>query len=463
MTTHSMDGENAMGDHEMLNGNHTEHMAAIDLVDPADASHVAVASGDWFDPAIWADGVVPSDGAKVYIPHGIDVHYSGESDASLFTVGVAGSLTFDPEADSKMVVDTMVVVPSGRLEIGTADQPVTGKVDLVIANNGEIDVTWDPQLLSRGVVSLGEVSIHGSEIDSHVKVSTDPMAGDMSVTLAELPAGWKIGDTIVIAGTENGGHTDTRYDDLHRGHTGETRQIVDIQGNTVFFDTPLEYDHDTPRDYLKTSVANYSRTVTIASEDGAASETYERGHVMFMGSDEVDIRFAAFEELGRTDKSERSTPALETEDIAFDSNVQGRYSLHLHQLGVGDPDNPIMIEGNAIVGSPGWGIAQHSSNANLHNNATLDIWGASYVSEAGDEIGTWTDNISIGNVGTETIERLHSDVAAGDIARTGNGFWMQSRMIETVDNIAVAARTGFVWIAQGSTEEHDISVIDQPE
>ncbi len=456
-----MDGQHM---HGMLSGNHEEHMAALGLVDPADATHIAIASGDWFDPATWADGLIPGDDARVHIPDGIHVDYAGESDARVFSIGVEGDLSFAPDVDSTLIVDTLVVAPGGGLEIGTASNPVTANVDIVIANNGAIDVSWDPQLLSRGIVSLGEVSIHGSEIDSHEKVTVDPMAGDDHITMAELPNGWQAGDTIVIAGTHNPNHSSNHYKPDYRGHTSEERTITRIEDNKIYFDEPLEYDHDTPREDLKTSVANYSRTVTIRSEDGADSEVYERGHVMMMGSDDVDIRYAAFDELGRTDKSFRSEPASEVENISFDSNVQGRYSLHLHKLGIGDlSDEPIMIEGNAVTGSPGWGIAQHSSHADLHNNATLDIWGASYVSEAGDEVGTWSDNISIGNVGTLEIERNHTNVAEGDLARTGNGFWMQSRMIETLENVAVAARTGFVWINQGSTEKIDPSLIDQPD
>ena len=450
----------------VMHGDHMEHMAAIGLVNPADATHAAITSGDWFDPAIWDGGVVPGANAKVYIPEGVSVAYGGESDVSIFSIGVAGELRFDPNQDSKLVVETMVVVPSGRLEIGTAENPITEdvSVDIVIANNGQIDTNWDAQLLSRGIVSLGEVEIYGAEKDAHTKVIDDPMAGDISVTFADGGEGWQVGDTIVIAGTQNKGHWG--IGNANRNYevdTNETRIITAIDGKTITFDRPLDYDHPSPRDDLKTSVANYTRSITIRSEDGADSEVYERGHVMFMASQDVDVRYAAFDELGRTDKSVRSTPVGELETVTYDSNVQGRYSLHLHQLGVDNQRDPIIIEGLAVSGSPGWGIAQHSTHANLHNNATLDIFGASYVAEAGDETGSWIDNISIGNEGVYNIERQHDDVAAFDLGRTGNGFWLQSRMVETVDNIAVAARTGFVWVAQGSPNGIDPEIFDQPE
>jgi hypothetical protein len=64
-----------------------------------------------------------------------------------------------------LLFDTMVIAPSGRLEIGTAERPIEPGVNarIVIADNGDIDVAWDPTLLSRGVLSHGSVEIHGAE------------------------------------------------------------------------------------------------------------------------------------------------------------------------------------------------------------------------------------------------------------------------------------------------------------
>jgi len=463
---HSEDSQHTDMTHDMLSGNHEEHMAAMELVKLEDATHVAVNTGDWFDPSTWENGEVPGDDANVYISQDVVVTYAGESDARIHTVGVEGELRFGQDTDSKMIIDTMVVLPSGKLEIGTVDNPIDGDttIDIVIANNGAIDTTWDAQLLSRGIVSLGDVQMHGAEKDAHTKVATDPMAGDQTITLQDGGEGWEVGDTIVIAGTQNKGHYG--IGNAHReyqGTTDEERVITSIDGDTITFDQPLDYDHPSPRDDLKTSVANYSRSITISSEDGSDSAVYERGHLMFMGSQDVDVRYVALMDLGRTDKSERSVSVSSLEEVSYDSNVQGRYALHLHQLGVEDQDDPIVIEGNAVMGSPGWGIAQHSSNANLIGNATYDVFGAAYVAEAGDETGSWIDNISIKTEGVYNIERNHDDVAAGDLGRTGNGFWLQSRLIETVDNVASGARTGFVWVAQGSTADVDPELTNQPD
>jgi len=280
-----------------------EHMAALDLAPRDEASHVAIGDGDWDDPDIWSNGEVPGDGAKVLIPQGVTVNYGTVSDASLFTVRIDGKLEFETDVDSAMTFDTMLVAPNGHIEIGTTDNPVDANVtiDLIVADNGAIDTDWDPMLLSRGIISHGRADIHGAEKDSHLKVDEDPMAGDTSVSFGAAPLGWQVGDTIVVAGTNYEGHkwSHDLGEVVPHPSEDEVRVITSIEGDTVFFDDPLAFDHGTPRADLKTSVANYTRNVSVESESGDASDGFARGHVMFMHSDEVDVRYAEFHELGR--------------------------------------------------------------------------------------------------------------------------------------------------------------------
>lgn len=433
-------------------GKMTEHMAAMDLVPRSEATHIAIADGDWFDSSTWYNGEIPDAGAKVLIPEGIDVNYAGVEDASLFTIRVDGRLSFDTETDSRVVFDTMVVSPTGKLIVGTESDPIHDdvSVELIVANNGPIDTTWDPMLLSRGVIAHGEASIHGMEKDSHEKVTTDPMAGDTELTFAEIPEGWQVGDTLVIAGTRFEGHGWSHAEQAVVAFPSEdeVRTIVAIEGNKVILDSALEHDHDTPRDDLKTSVANMSRNVTIQTENGSEAEVYERGHVMFMHSDDVDVRYAAFKDLGRTDKSVDSFDISDIQDVQYDSNVQGRYSLHLHRTGTGNIDEPTQVIGNAVWGSPGWGYVHHDSNAVMDNNASFDTFGAGFVAETGNETGVWNDNIAIYAEGMNWGVSKNSTklgVNTFDTARGGDGFWFQGRLIETTDNVAASVNAGFIY------------------
>ena len=431
----------------------TEHTAAMELVERGDATHVAIGSGDWSDPNIWSNGEVPGDGAKVLIPDGVTVDYGTVSEARLFTVRVDGKIDFATDTNSQMIFDTFVVTPTGHLEIGTANDPVDPNVDidLIVANNGPIDTNWDPMLLSRGLISHGTATIHGAEKDSHDKVTDDPMEGDTSVKMAGgVPTGWQVGDTIVIAGTHFEGYHWSAVDQRPEySSEDEVRVISQIDNNgTIWFDEPLEHDHDAPRDDLSTSVANYTRNISIETENAETAEVFERGHVMFMHSDNVDVRYVEFHELGRTDKSEEANAVEDIDNIRFDSNVQGRYSVHLHRTGVEDLENPAILEGNSVFGSPGWGFVHHDSNALLTNNASFDTFGAGYVAETGNETGAWVDNIAIFAEGTSwAIPKNTADTEDDlfDTAKGGDGFWFQGRMVGSVDNVAASVNTGFVY------------------
>ncbi|MEM7188605.1 MAG: cadherin-like domain-containing protein, partial [Pseudomonadota bacterium] len=447
---------------------HGEHMAVFDLVAHADATHVAVSNGSWFDPATWANGEVPGADARVVIGQGVHVTYDAVSDVRLFTVRVDGHLDFATYRDTKMVLDTMVVDSAGRLTVGTADNPVADTVtaDIVIANNGAIDVSWDPQLLSRGIVSHGQVEMHGSEKTVHLKVAADPMAGDTSLVLSEAPEGWQVGDTLVLAGTNYHGYRATLG---YAEPEDEILTITAINGNEIFFDAPLQYDHATPRVDLKTSVANYSRNITVSTEEPETAAVHERGHVMFMHNDDVDVRYAAFEELGRTDKSVLAQDASEIETITSDANVKGRYAFHVHRAGLEDQESPAVAVGNAVWGSPGWGYVHHDSHAVFHENASYNTFGAGYVAESGNETGAWTDNIAIYAKGQSWKRpKDGNDAVNFDLGQTGDGFWFQGRMVENTGNVAASVNTGFVYfhrggVGEGRMLEFDASVFDLPE
>ena len=52
---------------------HVMMCSATSLVDPATATHSAIASGNWTDSATWQNGTLPSAGARVHIPVGMTV------------------------------------------------------------------------------------------------------------------------------------------------------------------------------------------------------------------------------------------------------------------------------------------------------------------------------------------------------------------------------------------------------
>jgi hypothetical protein len=401
---------------------------------------------------------VPGDGAKVLIPTGISVAYDGKSAASLFTVRVDGDLDFATDRDTFMEVDTFVVSGTGHVSIGTEANPVDANFSTVIqfANNGPIDVAWDPMLLSRGFISHGTVEIHGAEKTTFLKTATDPMAGDQTLTLEAPPSGWQVGDRIVLTGTHLTPYAQSGSGaPVNAATEDEERVITAINGNVITLDKPLQYDHDAPRADLHAYVANYSRNVQFLTENAAGVPTHERGHVMFMHSDNVNVQYAEFFELGRTDKSVRAVDAASLTTVTPDANVKGRYALHLHHTGLADQAHPAIVEGNAVWGSPGWGFVHHDSNAILSNNAAYDVFGAAFVAESGNETGRWDHNIAIRSLGVDILEKNAADVGAFDLGRTGAGFWFQGRLVDAVGNVAasIPSGDGFIYFHRQPTAD----------
>ena len=431
-----------------------EHNMGHNLITAKDATHTAVRNGSWFDPKTWEGGRIPGANAKVVVPKGIRLTYDDVSNTRLFGLRVDGQLDFATDADTQMIIDTFIVSSEGTLTIGTKNNPVKGNVQtkILIADNGAIDTKWDPDQLSRGIISHGSVSIHGQQKTSHLKVSVDPSAGDSTLVLDSAPGNWRVGDSIVLTGT--------RY--VSKGTEDEQRTITSINGNRITLDRPLSYDHGTPRADLKAYVANQSRNVQIATENGDALPPGQRGHVMFMHSDDVDVRYAEFQELGRTDKSKplddfvirndaKGTRVLDNngDPIAGKStNIRGRYALHLHRTGVDGDKNPAVLIGNSVDGSPGWGFVQHDSYAILENNVSYDVVGSGFVSETGNEIGAWRNNISINNQGRKDNEK--GGEGNQDVGFAGHGFWFQTRSVENEGNVTAGNRgSGIFYFHRG--------------
>ncbi|MEO1127711.1 MAG: G8 domain-containing protein, partial [Cyanobacteria bacterium J06639_16] len=456
MTTHMpMDGHTPhAGDPVKMK----EHQALMDLVPKDKATHVAINNGSWFAPSTWQGGKVPGDGARVMVAEGVSVRYDDESDARLKTIRLDGTLTFAHNKNTKLVVDTFVETAEGTLNIGTANNPIQADktAQIVIANEGDINTNWDPTQLSRGVITHGKVNIYGAEKTDFIALAKDATAGDSELVLKQAPTGWKVGDKLVLGGTSygwNGSDSDnSRFRD-------EELTITEIDGKRVQFtnndvtegdNTVLRFDHTRPdiaeKDQLKLYVANTSRNVVIESEDGESTPTQQRGHVMFMHNPDVQVHNAGFYNLGRSDKTKLVDDIGQNVDGSKGSseNIRGRYALHTHRTGAEDINGQAaVLKGNAVVGSPGWGIVHHDSHAIIKDNVVFDVAGSGIVAESGNELGLWENNITIKTTGIPWKTAQNQGDARNrkfDLGFRGEGYWVQgAAQVAMKDNVAISA------------------------
>src|SRR5262249_50192655 len=153
---------------------------------------------------------VPKAGDNVLIALGTDVTVDAINRQALHTIRVDGTLEFSTTQNSGLVVDTIIVEPEGTLDMGTAANPVPQGVEAKIRIQGDgnpIDTNWDPSQFSRGLVSHGDVQVHGAAKTSFMAVAGNGVARGTTlspvktITLANVPTNWQPGDRLVLTGT----------------------------------------------------------------------------------------------------------------------------------------------------------------------------------------------------------------------------------------------------------------------
>ncbi len=420
-----------------------EHLALFELVRYDQVTHIAVASGSWSSAGTWKDGVVPGNGARVLIPYGVEITVDGMIQSRIATIRVDGTLSFHATRNTELRADTVVIGGSGAFEMGTPETPIAASVKarLLVTDNGPIDRSWDPFAISRGLIAHGKVSIYGAEVTPYAAIAGGAVAGSRALALSFVPSGWRVGDTLVIAATVTG------------ATQNEVRTIVGLTGSSVILDRALSFNHLAPAPHLQVHVANTTRNAVIESESTAADR---RGHVMFMHNRDVDIQFAGFYRLGRTDKMVPINDSVVQSDWTLKpgtgANQRARYSVHFHRNGLTNDGNPARIIGSAVVDSPGWGFVNHSSYVDMIANVAFDVRGAAFTTEVGDEIGGFYNNLAIGSTGSG--EEINAREALfQDFGHQGDGFWFQGAGISVVGNIS-AGNEGhaFVYYTRGLYE-----------
>ena len=277
--------------------------------------------------------------------------------------------------------------------------------------------------------------------------------------LSSAPNGWQVGDQLIITGSQ--GKT-----------SDEVRTISSITGATITLDQPLSLDHVPPKADLNLWVANGSRNVIFESEN---LDVLHRGHIMFMHNLDVNIENARFYGLGRTDKTKElddfeyeflDTAANEgPSPIDFTvipgpaNNIRGRYAIHFHRGGTAPGTTPAVVKGSVVEDSPGWGFVNHSSNVDMIDNVSYNIQGASFYTEAGDEVGSMVGNIAIRTVNSafvlDDLGAIDPDLGLerGDFGNDGDGFWLSGTRVSVIDNVAAGASAhGVIFWVDGLIE-----------
>ena len=388
-------------------------------------------------------------------------------------MGIEGVLTFSIDRNTRLESGTVIVLPAGTLEIGSATHPIGPDVqaeiviaDWPLATSGPDDVTgvYDPRQFGTGLLGLGTITMHGApRSPTFARLGVEPRSGHKTLILESAPAGWRPGDRVFVPDTRHLGQSGSPQ---YRGQW-EERIIQSVYGNTVRLDRDLDHDHRGARDgegaldFLP-HVGNLGRNVIERSSNPAGT----RGHVLFGDRARVDVRFVLFKDLGRTKEAPLDDTIVDAAGNAvhIGTNQRARYPLHLHHLrrldtGTEADAHQFTLIGNAIDGGSEsvdlkWGLVIHGSHFGLVQENVLynAAAGAGVVTEDGSEYHNVIERNFVARVQSTRQKRASErDVRNG---LGGDGYWFAGPMSIVRDNVASNVRkTGFVALGGTIHEE----------
>ncbi len=441
-------------------------------------------SGDWDETSTWVGGVVPTNNSVVIIKADHVVRIKTELNTNIKLMDVWGTLRMAYNASTQLNVETIQIVPGGAFKIGYPSNPVgedfTATVNFTHDNTNIDDNYYDPLRISRGFLSHKDavVRVYGSSKEKSKITINDAVTISNQITTTEaVPSSWNDGDAIVIPGTVFQRNATFELEDELRLLNGEpTTNSLTLNSNPI-------HDHiriaDNNGNKFDLHAANLTRNVIFKTKNPQPHLTtyimHRRGHVMFMGNGDVIIENALFKDLGRTNKAkplnDYKITGPNTLVEGTNLNTRGRYAVHFHQNNysyTNDNDlitkiqneNMAQVKGCVVWGTPGWGFVNHSSYVNFEDNVAYDFTGSGFVTESGDEIGNFTNNIAIGGRGDGKYRDIRLNfnnherpLPLSDFGFSGDGFWFQGPMIKVNQNIAASCNgAGMIWFSIGGID-----------
>jgi hypothetical protein len=436
---------------------------------PAAFTQTAVADGNWNATTTWSGGIVPGTSAIVCIPAGRTVTVTSQETSRLRFIQVNGTMKMWIHSSTRLYLDTLFVASGGSFIIGDpVNTVITGNLaELVFISwdGNAIDRTWDPEEKSRGFISMGTVDMYGEAKTHMVPVTADVLKTATTLTADSAPTNWHAADSLVLTGSYFRRVSGT--EPITSSQDERVAMGAGSSGTVVDFTPALVNDHVRPRSDLRLHLANLTRNIVFHSE---STSIPLRGHVMLMtGTD--DIRDVAFINLGRTDKTRplddfivtltATDYSIAARSAATVTNRRGRYALHFHLNGTvpGSPP-PTKVYNCVVDGTVGWGFVSHSSDVDFQNNVAYNFAGAGFVTEFGDELGNFTNNIAIhgtGNGEYRTNRLVFGNASRPqpltDFAFSGDGFWFQGPAVSAVNNVASGCDgAGMIWFTTGAAD-----------
>jgi hypothetical protein len=288
------------------------------------------------------------------------------------TVHSNAFLIFD-DAEIDLHVREIYVMSGGFLYIGSETCRINNKINVTFHGSLLDSNTVDSPtgLTSKGLISEGNVDIHGREFLPTWTRLSKPVSPSSTILYLQQIANWEVGQQILL--------TTTVYYDCPeqfkascegKPHQNELRRIVGVsmddasQSYVIEIDRPLNYSHYAGYEY-QGEVALLSRTVII---QGSQSFDSFGGHMKVKGLT-AQGRFSGVEAINMGQL-----------------NILGRYPFHLHMMGESVGARNSYFQDCSVLNSQFRCYTIHGTNfTRVSRNVAFNATGMCYYIEDGVE------------------------------------------------------------------------------
>jgi hypothetical protein len=439
----------------------------------------SISSGNWSDPKVWSEGVVPQVGDDVTIRAGDTIVYDVVSDAVLDQVTINGVLYFSRQTNTRLRVGNHILVQAGGyLNMGTPTDylppNIKAELDFVLteaqanafvgasppvaaASNSHDGVhdhsaasVFDSPDIGLWVFEQGRWDVYGAPLlRTWSKLASNASVGAQTVVVENNVGDWYVGGQIVLTSTRNPQQYSIRPQDGREisktfiEHEIRTIQALEVLANgqtKITLNQPLTFAHAGVAPY-RGEVALLTRNVLVSTELVGVNEaaytdvrTRKFAHTMFMPGAKGNIEYSEFKRMGHYGKL-------------------GRYTIHHHRML--ETSKGMVVRGNAMWETGFRCVNLHISHGVLvEDNVCYDSSSTAFFVEEderkanepqGYQRGYNQDNVFVHNIAIATNPKHFEDrldiSIAGEVRRAG-AFWpgAETQNEAYLGNVAVGGK-----------------------
>jgi uncharacterized protein (DUF2141 family) len=331
-------------------------------------------SGNWSNPSTWSTGKIPTanDNVVINANHVVII----DMNSSIAGITINGQLTLDPQ-HSIILQSTKNIVVNGLLQAKPNDFSIIHLIQFIGLNETSmVGGGMDPIATDVGlwVMGMGKLDLEGGYKKPFTNAIGAIAAGATSISVINMPDGWRTNDELVITPTTNGSMI---FDE-----TSIQSVTLTSNGKIVTLNKPVTNAHPQVNGTWTAEVINLTRNVRIEGT------TNGRTHIFIRSMKPQRVLNTQLRYIG---------PRKQQSGSAVTEFLLGRYGFHFHHCMKGSVGS--LVDGCVVRDAGSHAYVPHMSDGiTMSNNVAYNVYETAFWWDFVDPSNNtkWTHNIVAG-------------------------------------------------------------------